>query len=358
LVVSNNPTIIVSPASLAPVTFQIGSANPQAQSVAVSVAGGGAAAFTATATTATGGNWLSVSPNTGTTPQNIFVTINPAGLAANTTPYQGTISIVVAGATNSPLALPIALTVTPAPVVAPTVAGIQNAASSIPTSLSPGLNIIIFGTNMGPTTITPYVVGSNGALATTVAGTQVTFDGIPAAIIYTRNTLVSVMVPYEITGRVSTAMVVTYNGASSLPLQLRVVDSAPGIYTVTQTGTGQGAILNQNGSLNSASNPEAVGNYIQIFGTGEGQTTPQGVNGLILPSRLPLPAPILPVAVSIGGIPIASADINYAGEAPGLVSGVFQVNAKIPAGVGSGPVAVVVTVGSVSSQANVTVSVR
>jgi uncharacterized protein (TIGR03437 family) len=356
LVISNSPTIIVSPASLAPVTFQIGSANPQGQTVAVAIAGGGAAAFNATATTANGGNWLSVSPNTGATPQNIFVTINPAGLAASITPYQGTISIVVAGATNSPLTLPIALTVTPAPVVAPTVAGIQNAASSVPTSLSPGLNIIIFGTNMGPATLTPYVVGSNGALATTVAGTQVTFDGIPAPLIYTRNTLVSVMVPYEITGRVSTAMVVTYNGASSAPLQLRVVDSAPGIYTVTQTGTGQGAILNQNGSLNSSSNPEAVGNYIQIFGTGEGQTSPQGVDGAILPNRLPLPAPNLPVAVSIGGIP--AADINYAGEAPSLVSGVIQVNAKIPAGVGTGPVPVVITVGGVSSQANVTVSVR
>src|SRR4029077_8158162 len=129
---------------------------------------------------------------------------------------------------------PITLTVTPAPVVAPTVAGIQNAASSVPTSLSPGLNIIIFGTKMGPTTLTPYVVGSNGALATTVAGTQVTFDGIPAAIIYTRDTLVSVMVPYELAGRVSSNMVVTYNGVNSTPLLLRLVDSAPGIYTLTQ----------------------------------------------------------------------------------------------------------------------------
>jgi uncharacterized protein (TIGR03437 family) len=135
-----------------------------------------------------------------------------------------------------------------------------------------------------------------------------------------------------------------------------VVDSAPGIYTVTQTGTGQGAILNQNGSLNSTANPEAVGNYIQIFGTGEGQTSPQGVDGALLPGRLPLPAPILPVSVTIGGIP--AADVNYAGEAPGLVSGVIQVNAKIPPGVPTGPVQVVITVGGVSSQANVTVSVR
>jgi uncharacterized protein (TIGR03437 family) len=355
--VTNASTIAVSPASLAPVSFQIGGANPQAQTIAVSIVGGGAAAFNATATS-TGGNWLSVSPGSGSTPQNVSVTINPAGLAASANPYQGSISIVVAGATNSPLILPITLTVTPSSVIAPAVALVQNAASFSPTSLAPGLNILISGTNLGPATLTPYVVGASGVLATTLAGTQVTFDNIPSAIIYTRNTLVSVMVPYELVGRVSTAMVVTYNGASSTPLQLRLVDSAPGIYTLTQTGTGQGAILNQNGSVNSAANPETVGNYIQIFGTGEGQTSPQGVDGLVLPIKSPLPAPNLPVEVSIGGVPIDPADVNYAGEAPGEISGVIQVNAKIPAGVGPGPVPVVIKVGGVPSQANVTVSVR
>jgi hypothetical protein len=358
LTVVNAPTITVSPATLAPVTFQIGGANPQQQTIAVGIAGGGTAAFNATSSTVTGGNWLSVSPATGTAPQNIVVTINPAGLAASTTPYQGSISIVVAGATNSPLTLPVSLTVTPAAVIAPAIAAVQNAASYIPTSLSPGLNIIIYGTNMGPATLTKYVVGANGALATTVAGTQVTFDGIPAPIIYTSSTLASVMVPYGVAGRVSTAMVVTYNGVSSTPLPLRLVDAAPGIYTINQTGTGQGAILNENGTVNSASNPESAGHFIQIFGTGEGATSPQGVDGAILPGRLPLPAPNLPVAVTIGGIPVADADINYAGEAPSLISGVIQVNARIPAGVGPGPVAVVIKVGGASSQANVTVSVR
>jgi uncharacterized protein (TIGR03437 family) len=184
------------------------------------------------------------------------------------------------------------------------------------------------------------------------------FDGIAAPIIYTRNTLVSVMVPYEVAGRVSTAMVVTYNGASSTALQLRVVDTAPGIYTLTQTGTGQGAILNQNGTVNSAGNPEVVGNYIQIYGTGEGQTSPAGVDGAILPSRLPLPVPNAAVSVTIGGLPVPNTDINYAGEAPGIINGVFQVNAKIPAGVGPGAVPVVIRWGGVASQANVTVSVR
>jgi uncharacterized protein (TIGR03437 family) len=110
--------------------------------------------------------------------------------------------------------------------------------------------------------------------------------------------------------------------------------------------------------VNSAANPEVAGNYIQIFGTGEGQTSPAGVDGAVLPSRLPLPVPNAAVSVTIGGITVPASDINYAGEAPGTVSGVFQVNAKVPAGAGSGAVAVVVRWGGVASQANVTVSVR
>ncbi len=311
-------------------------------------------AFSATASTATGGAWLSVSPSAGTTPGGATMSVNPAGLPAGT--YQGTVTITVAGATNSPVAMPVTLIVTPAAFTAPTVTAVQHGASYISTSLAPGLNILILGANMGPATLVTYQVGSNGALLTTLTGTQVTFDGIPAPIVLTSNTMVSVMVPYELAGRASTTMVVSYNGAASTPLPIRVVDTAPGIYT--QDASGQGAILNENGTLNSPLNPEVAGHYIQIYGTGEGQTSPQGVDGLITTDQLPLPAPNLPVTVAIGGQEVPASDIAYAGEAPGGISGVIQISAKIPEGVVSGSVPVVFRVGGVPSQANVTVSVR
>ncbi len=65
----------------------------------------------ATASTATGGNWLSVSPATGSTPLTLAVTANPAGLANGT--YKGTVTLTGAGAGNSPLAVPVTLTVGP-----------------------------------------------------------------------------------------------------------------------------------------------------------------------------------------------------------------------------------------------------
>jgi uncharacterized protein (TIGR03437 family) len=101
-----------------------------------------------------------------------------------------------------------------------------------------------------------------------------------------------------------------------------------------------------------------VNHFIQIYATGEGLTIPRGVDGAINPSRLPLPAPALPVTVTIGGVPIPASDIIYAGSAPGSVQGQLQVNARIPANLTAGPQPVFITVGGVPSQAGVIVQVR
>jgi uncharacterized protein (TIGR03437 family) len=50
--------------------------------------------------------------------------------------------------------------------------------------------------------------------------------------------------------------------------------------------------------------------------------------------------------------------VQYAGQAPNTVAGVMQINAQIPSGTQAGnAVAVVVQVGSVSTQAGVAIAV-
>jgi uncharacterized protein (TIGR03437 family) len=68
-----------------------------------------------------------------------------------------------------------------------------------------------------------------------------------------------------------------------------------------------------------------------------------------------LPVPLLPVAALVNNQP---ATIVFYGEAPGLVSGVMQVNLVIPPNTPSGPASLAISVGSVSSQAGVTVAVQ
>jgi uncharacterized protein (TIGR03437 family) len=89
--------------------------------------------------------------------------------------------------------------------------------------------------------------------------------------------------------------------------------------------------LNEDGPVNSTSNPAAKGSIVVLYGTGEGQTSPTGVDG-----RLALnvfPKPVLPVSVRIGG---RVAEVLYFGAAPGLVAGVSQANVRIPADVSTG----------------------
>jgi uncharacterized protein (TIGR03437 family) len=70
----------------------------------------------------------------------------------------------------------------------------------------------------------------------------------------------------------------------------------------------------------------------------------------------PLPKPVLPVSVTIGGQP---AQLQYFGGAPGEIAGVMQINAIIPSGIQiRGMVPILLRVGNVTSQADVTIAVR
>jgi uncharacterized protein (TIGR03437 family) len=111
-------------------------------------------------------------------------------------------------------------------------------------------------------------------------------------------------------------------------------------------------------TVNGANNPESKGRIIVIFATGEGLTSPPSVTGAVTTLTPPIPKvpQNVPVAVTIGGQP---ATILYAGEAPGLVSGVLQVNAVVPTSiVGSGPMTVLLTVGNNTSTQPITVAVQ
>ena len=52
-------------------------------------------------------------------------------------------------------------------------------------SVAPGEIVTIFGTNLGPASLTTAQLDANGNIATLLAGTRVLFDGVPSPMIYT-----------------------------------------------------------------------------------------------------------------------------------------------------------------------------
>jgi uncharacterized protein (TIGR03437 family) len=151
-------------------------------------------------------------------------------------------------------------------------------------------------------------------------------------------------------------LVIQYLGNNTNSVTVPVGQTSPGIFVISAAGVTpeQGAILNQDSSINGATNPAATGSVIQIYATGEGVTTPASTDGKLAQGTT-FPAPVAPVSVTIGGV---AANIAFAGTAPGGVAGFLQVNAVVPAGVPSGPQPIVLTVGPNSSAAGVTVAIQ
>jgi uncharacterized protein (TIGR03437 family) len=306
-------------------------------------------------TAAAGSYWLSVTPTAGTTPATLTVSVNTNGLANGL--YNGTINITQGGS-----AVPTMVLVTLGIGATPTISGVINAASGATGSVAPGMAISIFGTGLGPQTPASFALPpQDGTVATTLAGTQVWFDGTAVPILYTSSTQVNALVPFELANKLTgaaqaptTMLQVAYNAVPSAGMTLPVVAAEPGMFTANATGKGEGAILNQDNSINSATNPAAQGSTIQMFGTGAGVTDPPSIDGALYPLPPPLGSLALTVTATVGGQP---ATVYWSGPAPGLVSGIFQVNVTLPSGLTSGNVPVTVTVGTATSQ-TVTVAVQ
>jgi uncharacterized protein (TIGR03437 family) len=148
---------------------------------------------------------------------------------------------------------------------------------------------------------------------------------------------------------------VEYNGVLSAAFPVAVGAVSPAIFTLDQSGTGPGAIRNQDYSVNSASNPVPRGGVILIYGTGTGVTIPASVDAA-LTAGPDFPQVALPVFVTIGG---ANAKIYYAGGTPDSVAGLTQINVEVPAGIAPGDnVPVQIRVGDADSTPGVTIAVK
>jgi uncharacterized protein (TIGR03437 family) len=234
--------------------------------------------------------------------------------------------------------------------------GIVNAVSYTAGGIAPGELISIFGffgsgfpsatleTNTPENNRVPWVLGR----------TKVLFDGYPGAITDWSPTQINVFVPNWLTPGNSTVVTVQSDAVVPPPVVVPVVSTAPGLATADQSGSGQGAILNQDLSLNGPANPAARGSIVSLFGTGEGNVSPYLLWGDLSIST-PFSTSVNPVAVTIGGLP---AELTYAGAAPLAPVGVFQINAKIPPAVSTDAAAATLSNGGIATTKPVTVSVR
>jgi len=195
---------------------------------------------------------------------------------------------------------------------------IVNAASMLPGPIAPGMLVAIRGTGLG---------------AAQLPAIQVLFGSVAGAILSASDTQLLVQVPPQLSTGVVDIDVRNSGNSLGVVQSVAVVDAAPALFA---DSTGHAAAINEDGTLNSASNPAARGSIILLYGTGI------GVSGQT-------------VTVQISGI---SSEVLYAGTVAGE-PGLFQINARVPAGyVAPGILSVIVNVGQASSQGSITVAIK
>lgn len=231
--------------------------------------------------------------------------------------------------------------------------GMVNAASLQPGSLAPGEIITVFGAGLGPDQLVVAQPDSNGRFSSTLSGVTVLMNEQPAPLLAVRADQINAIVPsgLGITGPVRVE--IRFGLALSNPTTLPLARSAPGLFTLSSTGKGSAAALNQDLTLNEESNPAARDSVVTLYATGGGLTVPPSDSARI--ASAPLPSLIEPVQVQVGGY---DARVLYKGAAPGLVTGLLQVNVELPPHVPGGPaVPVLLRVGNVPSQPGVTLAI-
>lgn len=291
-------------------------------------------------------------PIPGGTLLNLFIDLNqnaPSGLYALT--FSNILSTDPSGQPASATGTDGSVTVggTTGARLQPT--AILSDASLAAGPVAPGEIVALIGYGIGPA-VARQPAFSPSSLS--LGRTRVLFDGKPVPLLYAEPNQIIAIIPFGVSGQDVTQMSIMRAGQLIVGLPLPLAPSAPAIFTVGKSGVGQGAILNQDSTVNSPSNPAKRGSVVVLFATGAGQTDPPGVDGQVAGAILPHPS--LSVSVQIGNL---NAAVLYAGAAPGLVAGVLQVNCTIPGDVQPGDsIPVTLTVGAATSPAGVTLAVQ
>jgi uncharacterized protein (TIGR03437 family) len=206
---------------------------------------------------------------------------------------------------------------------------IGNAASLTLGALAPGEVVSLFGAGIGPQQAVPYQLDSNQRLSTTLAQTQVTFNGIPAPLLYVQGQQINAIVPWETSRETAVEVCVVYQGNQTNCIPASIAEAAPGVF---QSSPGVAAAVNQDGTINSPANPAPLGSIVSIYATGTGVPTPMPVDGAI--TQAPLPTLVTPVQVlfEYPDLPLTGARVTYAGPGPQEPAGVTQINFVATAG--------------------------
>ena len=153
-------------------------------------------------------------------------------------------------------------------------------------------------------------------------GDRVFFNDTPGAILYASDEQINTIVPFSVRVGAPLKISVRRAGIETASAVVAVAAAHPELFKTREL---HAAALNQDGSVNSEQNPASVGSVVTVWGTGAAGWAPATEAGSINRSD---PLQYLPVGAVVSEP--SPSQVQFAGAAPGLVAGVFQINLKLP----------------------------
>ncbi|HXE74302.1 MAG TPA: SBBP repeat-containing protein [Candidatus Xenobia bacterium] len=229
--------------------------------------------------------------------------------------------------------------------------GAVNAASFAPgVGVAAGSITAVFGVNLASST----AIAGSLPLPTTLGGATMQFNtNVNVPKFFASASQVNIQVPWSLAGQSSASLTDTVNGLTSPAESVSLATFAPGLFSTSQNGMGQGAILIANTPNLAApmdmfpgSRPAVRGvDFLEIYWTGGGPVTNQPATGAAA-SANPLSVTTTTPTLTIGGV---ATPVLFSGLAPGFV-GLYVVTCQVQAGTPVGDaVPVVLTIGGVQS---------
>lgn len=218
------------------------------------------------------------------------------------------------------------------PVITP--GGVANAAGTASsTAIAPGSLVSIYGSNLAGA----LTQAGSIPLSTTLSSTSVTFNNIPAPLLFVVGSQINAQVPWEVTGTTA-QVVVTNGGTKSAPVSATLAPAVPAIFAYNDSmaiayGNSDQAFAWPTGAVAGAtSHPAKIGDptTLVILATGLGPVTPAVPTGGLPPTGAS-PTTGTP-NVTIGGVP---AQVVFCGMINFAV-GVYQINVVIQPGTPTG----------------------
>lgn len=253
----------------------------------------------------------------------------------------------------------------------------MNGASFIPgLRLAPGMFASICAAGSNCAAGRPAVFGANTVnfsdlpnplpMPTTLDNVQVTFNDQPVPLYYVSPTQINFYVPMgaPTSGTVDMEVVQTTTGRvyAAGPVGMNTYSPAVVSSQFPPDKLRQAAVINQDNTINSPTNPAPRGSIITIYAVGQGSVPNAPPDGTPAPSNPPLETPFIPRVIIKAtyvdeytpgvGDPPDKKFVKFSGLAPGLI-GVWQINVQIPANVdissGASQISLIVTAGSLFS---------